>query len=299
VDEVHFLHHRVWMVVGCAHLLSAERSSRPPGVRGKRRRPVEGGAGTGLRRAIPFLVAFVLLAIWQLLTMFHLFSAVVLPSPLAVVQEIPVLFTTGYGGQTLLTDIWISTARIGVGFLAAVVIGVPIGILMASSDLVFQVIDPLLQFVRPVPPLAYIPLLVFWFGIGEISKGLLILLGTIPVIIINAISGVRSTPPERIRVAQCVGATRMQILRHVVLPSAMPEIFTGMRVGIGVAWTCLVAAEIIAANAGLGWLVQTAGNEVQIGIVFVAITAIGLIGYAMELVIRLFERAAVPWKGRA
>ncbi len=267
-------------------------------MRGRGRGPAEGGAGTGLRRAIPFLVAVVLLAIWQLLTMFHAFSAVVLPSPLSVVKEIPVLFATGYGGQTLLTDIWISTARIAAGFLAAVVVGVPVGILMASSDLVFQVIDPMLQFIRPVPPLAYIPLLVVWFGIGEVSKGLLILLGTIPVIVINTISGVRATPPERIRVAQCVGATRLQILRHVILPSALPEIFTGMRVGIGVAWTCLVAAEIIAATAGLGWLAQMAGNEVEIGIVFVAITAIGLIGYAMELVIRLIERAVVPWKGR-
>lgn len=239
-----------------------------------------------------------MLAIWEGLSVLGIFSPVVLPSPWSVMREVPNLFTIGYGGQTLLTDMWISTARIAAGFLVAVIVGVPIGILMATSEVVFQALDPLLQFVRPVPPLAYIPLLIDWFGIGETAKVLLICLGTIPVIVLNTISGVRSIPRQRIQVAQCLGASRRQILRYVVLPSALPEIFTGMRVGIGVAWTCLVAAEIIAAAAGLGWLVQEAGQEVNVGILFIAITAIGLIGYAMELIIRLAERAAVPWKGR-
>ena len=254
---------------------------------------------TGLKRGIPFLVALALIALWEGLTLVHLFPAMLLPSPLAVLQEIPRIFTVGYGGQTLLTDIWVSSARIAAGFVIAVVVGVPIGILMASSEVAFQAIDPLLQFVRPVPPLALVPLLVLWFGIGETSKGLVIMLGTIPVIILNTISGVRSTPRQRVQVAQCLGATRWQILRHVTLPSALPEVFTGMRVGIGVGWTCLVAAEIIAATAGLGWLVQEAGQQLQVGIIFIAILAIGLIGYAMDLRIRLLEHALIPWKGKA
>lgn len=253
---------------------------------------------TGFKRAVPFLVALAMVAIWEGLTLAQVFPAVVLPSPISVVREIPVLFTTGYGGPTLLTDIWISTVRIASGFLLAVIVGVPIGILMATNDIVFQTIDPLLQFGRPVPPLAYIPLLIVWFGIGELPKVLLIFLGTLPVILINTISGVRSTSRQRVHVAQCLGATRMQILRYTVLPSALPEVFTGMRVGIGVAWTCLVAAEMIAGAAGLGWLVQEAGQQLQVGIIFIAIVAIGLIGYVMELIIRVIERAAVPWKGR-
>ena len=282
----------------CAPANTDAPARRPRATGARRAPPLEGGADTGFKRAIPFLVALAVIAIWEVMDLLQVFPAIVLPSPLSVVREIPVLFTTGYGGQSLLTDMWVSTARITVGFLAAVIVGVPVGILMASSEIVFQAIDPVVQFVRPVPPLAYIPLLIVWFGIGEISKGLLIFLGTIPVIVINTISGVRSTPRQRIEVAQCLGASRYQVLRYVVFPSALPEIFTGMRVGIGVAWTCLVAAEIIAATAGLGWLVQEAGQEVQVGIIFIAITAIGLIGYAMELVIRLIERAAVPWKGR-
>jgi len=248
---------------------------------------------------MPFLVAVVLLLLWEALALVHAFPALLLPSPIAVAREVPELVSAGYGGQTLLTDVWVSTARIAAGFAIAVVIGVPIGILMASSELAFQAIDPLLQFARPVPPLALVPLLVTWFGIGEVSKGVVIMLGTIPVIILSTISGVRAAPRQRVEVAQCLGASRWQILRHVTLPSALPEIFTGMRVGVGVGWTCLVAAEIIAATAGLGWLVQEAGQQLQVGIDLIAILAIGLIGYAMDLGIRLLERAMVPWKGKA
>jgi NitT/TauT family transport system permease protein/taurine transport system permease protein len=168
---------------------------------------------------------------------------------------------------------------------------------MARNETIFQIIDPVLQFIRPVPPLSYIPLLVLWLGINEAPKIVLILIGTLPVIIINTISGVRSTPLQRIRVAECLGAKRWQIFFYTVLPSALPEILTGMRVGIGVAWSCLVAAELIAADAGLGWLVQYAGQQLQVGFIFVGIIAIGVLGYVMELIIRGLERLAVPWKG--
>ncbi|MGH8821261.1 MAG: ABC transporter permease, partial [Rhodoferax sp.] len=184
-----------------------------------------------------------------------------------------------------------------IGFVGAIVIGVPIGLMMSRNKFIFDIIDPLLQFVRPVPPLAYIPLLVVWFGIGELPKIILILVGTIPVIIIGTMSGVKSTPPLRISVARTLGASNAQIFRRVVLPSAMPEIFTAMRVGIGVAWTCLVATELIAASSGLGWLVQFAGQALQVSIVIVGIVIIGLIGYGMELVIRKIESAVVPWRG--
>jgi NitT/TauT family transport system permease protein/taurine transport system permease protein len=214
-------------------------------------------------------------------------------------QNLQTLVTVGLAQQTLFDDVWISIARVGVGFLAAVVIGVPVGILMGWNDVIFEIIDPFIQFIRPVPPLAYIPLLVVWLGIGEVPKVVLILIGTLPVILISTVSGVRSTPIQRIRVAQCLGANQFQLFFYTVLPSALPEIFTGMRVGIGVAWSCLVAAELIAASAGLGWLVEYAGQNLQVGVIFVGIIVIGLSGYLMELIIRAVERVAVPWKGHA
>lgn len=234
---------------------------------------------------------------WQILCDLHIFPSIALPSPISVWRTFLKLITNGYGGHTLFVDIWVSSLRIGIGFIAAVVIGVPIGLMMARITFVFRAVDPFLQFIRPVPPLAYIPLLVVWFGIGELPKVLLILIGTIPVIIIGTMSGVRATPHLRISVAKTLGATERQIFRHVILPSALPEIFTSMRVGIGFAWTCLVAAEMIAASEGLGWLVQYAGQALQVSIVMVGIIVIGILGYAMELVIRVVERWAVPWRG--
>ncbi len=239
------------------------------------------------------------LLIWQIVSVWHVFPPIALPAPLAVWHALVRLLLNGYGGHSLFDDIWISSARIAVGFVAAILIGVPIGLLMARNDVIFRMIDPFLQFARPVPPLAYIPLLVVWFGIGELPKVLLILFGTIPVIIIGTMSGVKATPPLRIAVAKTLGATERQIFRHVILPSALPEIFTAMRVGIGVAWTCLVAAELIAADQGLGWLVQYAGQALQVSIVIVGIIVIGILGYAMELVIRLIERRFVPWRGHS
>ena len=242
-------------------------------------------------------VLVVSIAIWQAVSMAGIFPAFALPSPVAVWQAFVEIVHNGYGGQALLSDIFISCFRIVIGFVGAIAIGVPVGLLMSRNKIVFDIIDPLLQFVRPVPPLAYIPLLVVWFGIGELPKAILILVGTIPVIIIGTMSGVKSTPALRISVARTLGASNAQIFRRVVLPSALPEIFTAMRVGIGVAWTCLVAAELIAASSGLGWLVQFAGQALQVGIVIVGIVIIGLIGYAMELVIRKIENLAVPWRG--
>jgi NitT/TauT family transport system permease protein/taurine transport system permease protein len=255
--------------------------------------------GQGVQRLISALVIIAGVVVWQLVTMFQLVSPLYLPTPVSVLQNLQTLITIGLAQKTLFDDVWISVARVGVGFLAAVAIGVPVGILMGWNDVIFKVIDPFIQFIRPVPPLAYIPLLVVWLGIGEVPKVVLILIGTLPVIIISTVSGVRGTPIQRIRVAQCLGANPLQLFFHTILPSALPEIFTGMRVGIGVAWSCLVAAELIAADAGLGWLVEYAGQNLQVGIIFVGIIAIGLSGYLMELIIRALESLAVPWKGRA
>ncbi|MEE3500133.1 ABC transporter permease [Acidiphilium acidophilum] len=248
-------------------------------------------------RFTTLIAVIIALILWQAASVLHIFPPIALPSPVAVWRAFIRLLLHGYGGNSLFDDIWVSSARIAVGFVAAIVLGVPIGLLMARNAFTFRLIDPFLQFARPVPPLAYIPLLVVWFGIGELPKILLILFGTIPVIIIGTISGVKATPALRISVAKTLGATESQIFRHVILPSALPEIFTAMRVGIGVAWTCLVAAELIAADQGLGWLVQYAGQALQVAIVIVGIIVIGLLGYAMELIIRLLERRAVPWRG--
>jgi NitT/TauT family transport system permease protein/taurine transport system permease protein len=249
------------------------------------------------RRALYAIVIAAGVGVWELLTLFSVFPAVALPSPAAVYDAYVSTTTVGYLGETLQQDILYSVIRVVVGFVGAVIVGVLIGLLMARIRLVHQIIDPYLQFGRPVPPLAYIPLFVVWFGIGELPKILLILVGTLPIIIINTVAGVRNIPGERFEVAQCLGATPRQVFFRVVLPSALPEVFTGMKVGIGIAWTCLVAAELIASNVGLGWVVEQAANQLQIAIVIGGIIVIGILGYGMELCIRAAEAILVPWRG--
>ncbi|MHB8618055.1 MAG: ABC transporter permease [Chloroflexota bacterium] len=250
--------------------------------------------GHGASYVLVLLSAF---AIWQALASVHVFPSVALPSPYGVYRAFAITSTQGYLGKTLGQDVLYSVMRVGVGFVGAVVLGVPIGLLMAESGLVHRVIDPFLQLGRPVPPLAYIPLFVVWFGLGEFPKVLLILVGTIPIMIISTIGGVRNIPAQRFEVARCLGADRRQIFYQVTLPSTLPEIFTGMKVGIGIAWSTLVAAELIAASAGLGWLVEQAATQLRTGIVIAGIVVIGVLGYLMEIGIRSLERVVVPWRG--
>ena len=251
------------------------------------------------RGYVPWTVAAIMVALWWAVTQLGWVSATALPSPGSVVHQFIKVAVAGYSGVPLMESIIYSMGRILVGFVLAIIVGVPVGFLMASNEWIFLSIDPLLQFLRPIPPLAYIPVLVVWFGIGEVSKVLLIFFCSIPIIIISAMSGVKMVHETRLRVAQCLGASRWQTFRYVVLPSALPEIFTGMRVGIGIAWTCLVAAEMIAASKGLGWMIEAAGGELQMGVVFVGIVVIGILGYGMELVIRSIEHQVIPWQGKA
>lgn len=242
-------------------------------------------------------VLLVALLVWTLLSVAQVFPVVALPTPLSVWDSFTLVLTKGYLNKTLGQDVFYSMLRVTVGFTGAVLLGVPIGLLMAGSKLVDRIIDPFLQLGRPVPPLAYIPLFVVWFGLGELPKILLILVGTIPIIIISTMGGVRNIPPQRHEVARCLGATRSQLFLRVTLRSTLPEVLTGMKVAIGIAWGTLVAAELIAADVGLGWLVEQAANQLQTGIVIAGIIVIGILGYLMEMGIRLLERVLVPWRG--
>jgi len=255
-----------------------------------------------LRLLLPSTRIIVVLAsavgIWGLLSLHHVFPRFAVPSPSAVWEAFLYTWRHGYLNETMPQDLLASLTRVTVGFFGAVVVGVPLGLAMAESRIVHSLVDPFLQLGRPVPPLAYIPLFVVWFGLGEFPKDLLIAVGTLPVIVITVVGGVRKVPQLRYEVARSLGATRRQLFTRVTLPSVLPDVFTAMRVGIGVAWGTLVAAELIAASVGLGWLVEQAANQLQTAIVMATIIVIGLTGYAMELLIRIGEYFAVPWRGR-
>jgi taurine transport system permease protein len=189
-------------------------------------------------------------------------------------------------------------SRVFGAFALAVALGVPIGILMGTSRIARGIFDPPIEFYRPLPPLAYLPLMIVWFGIGEESKIILLFLAIFAPVTLAARAGVRSVSQEQIQAALSMGASRAQVIRHIILPGALPEILVGLRIGMGVGWTTLVAAEMVAADAGLGKMVFNASNFLRTDVVILGILLIGFVAFAFELGLRWFERWAVPWKGK-
>ncbi|MDN5680826.1 MAG: taurine ABC transporter permease TauC [Ewingella sp.] len=240
----------------------------------------------------------VLVVVWWAVTALKLISPLFLPAPQQVLHQLYVIASPqGFMDATLWQHLAASLTRILIALLAAVVIGVPVGIAMGLNDTVRGILDPLIELYRPVPPLAYLPLMVIWFGIGETSKILLIYLAIFAPVALSAVAGVRSVSQVRVRAAQALGASKLQVLRYVVLPSALPEILTGIRIGLGVGWSTLVAAELIAATRGLGFMVQSAGEFLATDVVIAGISVIALIAFSLEIGLRALQRKLTPWHG--
>ena len=235
----------------------------------------------------------VLLAIWWAVAALQLISPLFLPPPGQVLQKlITIAGPQGFMDATLWQHLAASLTRIVIALLAAVLLGVPVGI-----PTVRGILDPLIELYRPVPPLAYLPLMVIWFGIGETSKILLIYLAIFAPVAMSALAGVKSAQQVRIRAARSLGASRAQVLWLVILPGALPEILTGLRIGLGVGWSTLVAAELIAATRGLGFMVQSAGEFLATDVVLAGIAVIAIIAFLLELGLRALQRRLTPWHG--
>jgi taurine transport system permease protein len=240
-----------------------------------------------------------LLWAWWAVTAAGLIEPLFLPSPQTVLARGWKLVTEGYLDASLWQHLGASLGRIGLALLAAVLTAIPLGIAIGRSRVVRGLVDPLIEFYRPIPPLAYLPLIVIWCGIGELSKVLLIYLAIFAPIVIATSTGVRNVDPARIRAAQALGATPAQLVRHVILPSALADILTGVRIGLGVGWSTLVAAELIAAQRGLGFMVQSAAQFLVTDVVILGILLIAVIAFALELGLRALQRRLVPWHGQA
>ena len=220
------------------------------------------------------------------------------PSPQKVAATFYNLLWEEFSGGTLWRHTWDSVRRVFLGFVLAVALAVPLGVLMGINRHVRGFWDPPIEFYRPIPPLAYLPLMIVWFGIGEEPKVLLIFLAIFAPVVINARAGVRSVAIEQIHAAYSMGATKLQVIWHVILKGAMPEILTGMRIGVAFGWTTLVAAELAAAQAGLGAMIKSASDFLVTDVIFVGIFVIAAIAYFFDLVMRWIDRLAVPWKGK-
>ena len=254
--------------------------------------------GEGSSVGISVVSISVLLLMWFVVTNLGLIKPLFLPSPQAVWQQFYEYLTGTANDKPLWQHFVASMLRVTVAFWAAFLTAVPVGIAMGVSRVARGIFDPPIEFYRPLPPLSYLPLIIIWFGIDELPKVLLIYLACFAPLALAARSGMKSAATEQINAAYSMGATYRQVVRHVILPSALPEILVGMRIAIGFGWTTLVAAEMVAANVGLGQMVLNASNFLRTDIVIMGIIVIGVVAYLFDLLMRRIEQWLVPWKGR-
>lgn len=254
-------------------------------------------------------VLVVALAVWWLVTRLELVPALYLPSPGAVWDAFVQSNTCRDldSGRTVCGEqnyyMWehliASMQRIAVGVGVAVVLGPLVGFLMGSIEWLNTALEPYLNFLRSLPPLGYIGLLIVWFGIGNTSKYWLLFLAAFPPIVIATINGVRGVREDSIHAARSMGASRWQVGRHIVLPATLPEVIGGIRIAVGFAWTTVVAAELNAGLPGIGGLAYVSGQQLQTALTIACIIVIGLAAVALDALLKHLGTLLVPWYGRA
>jgi taurine transport system permease protein len=254
--------------------------------------------GEGSSVLISTVTVLALIVLWFVVTGAGWIKPLFLPSPQAVAEQFYVYLVGEANDRPLWQHFAASVLRVSAAFWLAFLTAVPIGIAMGVSRVARGIFDPPIEFYRPLPPLSYLPLVIIWFGIDELPKVILIYLACFAPLALAARSGMRTATAEQIHAAYSMGASYWQVIRHVILPSALPEILVGMRIAIGFGWTTLVAAEMVAANVGLGQMVLNASNFLRTDIVIMGIIVIGAVAYAFDLFMRWVERLLVPWKGR-
>lgn len=249
----------------------------------------------GLVSLITILAA---LAVWATITHLGVVKPLFLPKIETVFAAFEDAVAGRIDGAPLTEHIAMSLMRVVSAFVLAALVGVPVGIATGLNPTLRAALDPFIEFYRPLPPLAYLPLVIIWFGIGETSKILLIFLACFAPVALAARAGVSAAASDQINAARALGASRRQVILHVVLPAAMPDILVGLRIGMGVGWTTLVAAEMVAASTGVGQMVLNASNFLRTDIVLMGIFVIGFFATIFEFGMRWLERRLVPWKGK-
>ena len=231
------------------------------------------------------------LALWWLASACGWMDKVFLPSPVDVVLRIGKWFSE----DNLLRDMWISTYRVSAGWLLSAVIALPLGLFIGAYRPIQALLEPLMDFIRYMPAVAFIPLVMIWVGIDESSKIAIIFIGTFFQMVLMMAEDVRRVPMQQIEAAQTMGATRGEVMSLVVFQSAKPALLDTLRVTMGWAWTYLVVAELVAANSGLGYAILKAQRFLQTDKIFAGILLIGAIGLAMDQGFRFLHRRSFPW----
>lgn len=243
--------------------------------------------------AIPSLI----LILWELTTRMGWIDELFLPSLSGIVSEFLAMVRKGYAGTPLLSHVLGSLRRVFTAFGIGTVVGCLLGLLMGYYKYVRAAFYVVTEILRPIPPLAFITLFILWFGIGEVSKVLIILYAGALIVMLNTMAGVQSCPKDKILAAQTLGANDLAIFLYVILPAALPSIFTGMRVALSVDFGILVAAELLAGDLGIGYIIQDASTFFNVEGLFVGILMIGFFGVMSDFVLRVIASKVVHWQG--
>ena len=241
-----------------------------------------------------------ILIIWYAVTNFTNISEVILPSPQSVWASFIDVAKNGYGsnGDTLLVHFISSMKRLLTAYGLVIITAIPLGLLSGYFSKIYAVLNPIIEFYRPLPPLAYYTLLVLWLGINEESKIMLLYLAGFAPVYIACVSGVGRIKEETIQGAYMLGANKLQVFLQVILPASLPDVFTGLRTALGVEYTTLVAAEMVAAKTGIGWMVLDASNWLKSDVVFFGVILMGITGILMNRILLSLEHVIVHWNGK-
>jgi ABC-type nitrate/sulfonate/bicarbonate transport system permease component len=246
-----------------------------------------------------FFIPLLLILIWQGLSSIQVIPSYKLPSPIEIILGFKDLLIVGVPpGNLLHNHMLYSLYRVGLGYAIAALLAIPLGLLMGWSAGLLRMVRPLFELVRPIPPLAWIPIAILWFGIGIKSAAFIIFLGAFFPILLNTISGVLSIPPILIEAARTLHAKEKDIFLKVLLPGAVPSIFVGMRIGIGIGWMTLVAAEFtgVKEGYGLGYMIMTARDIQRPDEILAGMLVIGVIGLLIDIGLRATESKTIKWQ---
>ena len=250
-----------------------------------------------IQMVISFLSVLVFLFIWYLAVRFEWVNPKYVATPAQVFDTfIKKYYDTTPDGATIPVHFLASLKVVVIGFLLAVVVGVPLGLLIGYYRLADDIISPIFEIIRPIPPLAWTPLAIIWMGLGSSAKAFLIFLASFVPCVINSYTGIRMTNPVRINVAKTFGASNWEIFRTVCVPSALPMAFAGIKIAIGNAWTTVVAAELLASSAGLGYMIQQGRTFNRSDVIIVGMFAIGITGSIFTALVGKLENTLVPWR---
>lgn len=234
----------------------------------------------------PATTFLLLLGLWQWVAALNLYPEYLFPSPLAVVQGFSELFSSG----NLWPYVGISLLRFAAGYAAAALLALPLGLFFGRCAPLWGAIDPLVQVLRPISPIAWFPLVSLWFGIGNLPAIVIIFLAAFYPILLATVAAVRNVPPLYLKVAENFGASRRKTLWEVIVPAAFPQITVGLHIAIGSAWVFLVAGEMLGVRSGLGYLIIDSRNNLRTDLVLVGIVLIGLLGLLIDRLMGLGER---------